>query len=51
MVIPIGDRKGQRLTGICRSSQGFSRKELMECNFVSLVGEHGWAKKEKVSGP
>jgi len=51
MVIPIGDRKGQRLTRIRRSSHGFFREDLMGCNFVSLVGEHGWAKKEKVSGP
>jgi protein-L-isoaspartate(D-aspartate) O-methyltransferase len=50
MVIPVGDRKGQTLTRIRRRSHGFFREDLMECNFVSLVGEHGWAKKEKVSG-
>jgi len=49
MVIPIGDRKGQRLTRIRRSSHGFSREDLMECNFVSLVGEHGWVQRGKCS--
>jgi len=49
MVIPIGDRKGQRLTRIRRSSHGFSREDLMECNFVSLVGEHGWVQRGKWS--
>ncbi len=41
------DRESQRLTRIRRSSRGFSREELMECNFVSLVGEHGWVQREK----
>jgi protein-L-isoaspartate(D-aspartate) O-methyltransferase len=49
MVIPIGDRKGQRLTRIRRNSHGFSREDLMECNFVSLVGGHGWTPKERRS--
>jgi protein-L-isoaspartate(D-aspartate) O-methyltransferase len=49
MVIPLGDRKGQKLTRIRRSSHGFSREDLKECNFVSLVGEHGWTQKERRS--
>jgi protein-L-isoaspartate(D-aspartate) O-methyltransferase len=49
MLIPLGERKAQRLTRIRRTSHGFSREELMECNFVSLVGEHGWVQREKRS--
>jgi protein-L-isoaspartate(D-aspartate) O-methyltransferase len=47
MVIPVGDRNCQRLIRIRRDASGFSEEELIECNFVALVGEHGWTKREK----
>ena len=50
MVIPVGDRNCQRLIRIRKDSQGYSQEDLLECNFVSLVGEYGWAKREKWSG-
>jgi protein-L-isoaspartate(D-aspartate) O-methyltransferase len=49
MVIPVGERNGQRLIRVRKNSRGFSQEELLECNFVSLVGEFGWAKREKWS--
>ena len=50
MIIPVGDRNCQRLICIRKDSQGYSQEDLLECNFVSLVGEYGWAKREKWSG-
>ncbi len=47
MVIPIGDRNDQRLIRIRREAKGFSEEDLIECNFVALVGDYGWAKREK----
>jgi protein-L-isoaspartate(D-aspartate) O-methyltransferase len=49
LVIPVGARNCQRLIRIRKDSQGYSQEDLMECNFVSLVGEYGWAKREKWS--
>ncbi len=50
MVIPVGERNCQRLIRIRKDSQGYSQEDLLDCNFVSLVGEYGWAKREKWSG-
>jgi protein-L-isoaspartate(D-aspartate) O-methyltransferase len=50
LVIPVGDRNCQRLIRIRKDSQGYSQEDLVECNFVSLVGEYGWAKREKWVG-
>jgi len=50
MVIPVGDRSCQRLIRIRKDPQGYSQEGLLECNFVSLVGEYGWAKREKWNG-
>ena len=50
LVIPVGDRNCQRLIRVRKDSQGYSQENLVECNFVSLVGEYGWAKREKWSG-
>jgi protein-L-isoaspartate(D-aspartate) O-methyltransferase len=47
MVIPIGDRNAQKLVRIRREGSGFTQEELAECNFVALVGEYGWAKRER----
>lgn len=44
MVIPVGSRSSQRLLRIRRTRAGFLEEELMECNFVALVGEYGWEK-------
>jgi protein-L-isoaspartate(D-aspartate) O-methyltransferase len=50
LVIPVGERNCQRLIRIRKGTQGYSREDLLECNFVSLVGEYGWAKREKWTG-
>ena len=49
MVIPVGERNSQRLIRVRKDSRGWSEEDLMECNFVALVGEYGWAKREKWS--
>jgi protein-L-isoaspartate(D-aspartate) O-methyltransferase len=50
LVIPVGDRNCQRLIRIRKDSEGYGQEDMMECNFVSLVGEYGWAKREKWGG-
>jgi len=50
LVIPVGERNCQRLIRIRKDTQGYSREDMLECNFVSLVGEYGWAKREKWTG-
>ena len=47
MVIPVGSRNSQRLLKIRRGPEGLLEEDLMECNFVALVGEHGWAKRAR----
>lgn len=47
MVIPVGSRNSQKLLKIRRSPRGFLEEDLMDCNFVALVGEHGWEKRER----
>ena len=49
MVIPVGEKNSQRLMRIHRGARGFSQEDLKECKFVDLVGEHGWAKRERRS--
>ncbi len=47
MVVPIGDRNQQKLIRFEKKGQGYSEEDLGECSFVALVGDHGWAKREK----
>ncbi len=47
MIIPVGDLVCQKLFKVRRTQKGFSQVGLGECNFVALVGEHGWDKPEK----
>ena len=47
MVLPVGNRKCQRLVRIRRGTSGFTEEELIDCNFVALVGEYGWEKRGK----
>jgi protein-L-isoaspartate(D-aspartate) O-methyltransferase len=47
MVIPVGKENTQRLLKIRRGPKGFLEEALMVCNFVALVGDHGWAKRAK----
>ena len=47
MVVPVKDRNFQRLIRIRREIDGFTQEELIDCNFVALVGDYGWAKREK----
>jgi len=49
MVSPIGDRNCHRLIRLRKGSHGVSEEELMDCNFVSLVGEYGWGQRGKWS--
>jgi protein-L-isoaspartate(D-aspartate) O-methyltransferase len=47
LVVPVGDRNCQKLIRIRRDVGGFTEEELIQCNFVALVGEHGCKKREK----
>jgi protein-L-isoaspartate(D-aspartate) O-methyltransferase len=42
LVIPIGDRRGQRLEIVVRSPEGPAVAHSVECRFVPLVGEEGY---------
>ncbi len=50
LIVPVGEKGGQRLLRVQRGPNGFSKEDLIECNFVALVGEHGWEKTKKTSG-
>jgi len=49
LVIPVGGRNSQKILRIKKTGQGFLEEELIDCNFVALVGEYGWAKRKKFS--
>ena len=42
LVIPIGDRRGQRLEIVVRSPEGPAVAHSVECRFVPLVGREGY---------
>ena len=42
LVIPVGDRRGQRLEVVVRSPEGPAVVHSVECRFVPLVGEEGY---------
>lgn len=43
MVIPTGDRYGQRLMKIVKSELGTLAEESIPCVFVPLIGANGWS--------
>lgn len=42
MVIPVGDRSGQRLLKVVRMEEGPVIETSISCMFVPLIGAHGW---------
>lgn len=42
MVIPVGDRSGQRLMKVVRTGQGPVTEASIPCVFVPLIGAYGW---------
>jgi protein-L-isoaspartate(D-aspartate) O-methyltransferase len=42
LVVPIGDRRGQRLEVVTRSPEGPSLTHSVACRFVPLVGREGY---------
>ncbi len=44
LVIPVGTEKEQRLLRITRTEDGTTTEDLGACQFVKLIGRHGWAK-------
>lgn len=46
LVVPVGDRRLQRLVAIEREGDRYHRENLLECRFVPLVGEGGWTGPE-----
>jgi protein-L-isoaspartate(D-aspartate) O-methyltransferase len=44
LVVPVGDRLGQRLELVVRSPEGPAVRRSVPCRFVPLVGEGGYAK-------
>lgn len=42
MIIPVGDRSGQRLMKVVRTAEGPVIETNIPCVFVPLIGAHGW---------
>ena len=42
MVIPVGDRYGQQLITVVKTSEGTITERSIPCVFVPLIGNHGW---------
>lgn len=43
MIVPIGEQEGQRLTVIRKKNGQPEFREVLNCRFVRLIGEGGWA--------
>ena len=48
LVIPVGDRRFQRLLRIRREGTAFTEEELLQCRFVPLVGSEAWETPESL---
>jgi protein-L-isoaspartate(D-aspartate) O-methyltransferase len=47
LVIPIGEtRQSQRLFRVIKTATGHKTEDHGSCQFVPLIGQHGWAKDE-----
>jgi len=46
MLIPVGDLRHQDLLLITRQGNQFTTRVLDPCQFVPLIGTHGWPEKE-----
>lgn len=47
LVIPVGDREGQKLKRFIRGkNENFLEEDLLDCRFVPLVGQFGWPVEE-----
>jgi protein-L-isoaspartate(D-aspartate) O-methyltransferase len=44
LVIPVGDEKTQRLIRVTRTADGAVTEDCGGCQFVKLIGRHGWEK-------
>jgi protein-L-isoaspartate(D-aspartate) O-methyltransferase len=44
LVIPVGPEKEQRLLRITRTETGITTEDFGACQFVKLIGRHGWEK-------
>ena len=42
LVIPVGDKRAQRLMLLRKEGERIERKEIADCEFVKLIGDHGW---------
>ena len=42
LVIPIGDADKQVLVRVIKTEKGFAREDHGLCQFVKLIGRHGW---------
>ncbi len=42
MVIPVGERYGQMLVKVVKTSEGPVTERSIPCVFVPLIGNHGW---------
>jgi len=42
MVIPVGDRSGQTLLKVVKTTEEPITERSIPCVFVPLIGNHGW---------
>lgn len=43
LVIPVGTEKEQRLVRVTRTAKNIQTEDFGPCQFVKLIGRHGWA--------
>lgn len=43
MLVPVGDRREQKLMLYTRTPDGIESREMIRCTFVPLVGRFGWS--------
>ncbi|HWQ31951.1 MAG TPA: protein-L-isoaspartate(D-aspartate) O-methyltransferase [Blastocatellia bacterium] len=46
LVIPVGTAKEQRLMRVTRTETGTQTEDFGRCQFVRLIGQHGWKNEE-----
>ncbi|MDO8643557.1 MAG: protein-L-isoaspartate(D-aspartate) O-methyltransferase [bacterium] len=42
MIVPVGDEESQQMTLFIKKEEGIESKNLGDCRFVKLIGEHGF---------
>jgi protein-L-isoaspartate(D-aspartate) O-methyltransferase len=47
MLVPVGARHAQRLIRVTKTSEAMETEDIIDCNFVPLLGRFGWAPQSR----